>query len=253
MSSSDINVSFDYSVHPKTTRLISLIGKRGDVFPIRMWIFLGKYHPKDGRFHGYSEAEIEGVLGWDGPIGELVSALVRTGFLDRVGDQFKAHDWIEHEAHIWAIKKRNKKVALNRWKNYDNTHSTVGTTGIPKRTSGLPLPSSPSIPSIPSIPNKNKPKEHMKKPLETFVKPSAQEVTDYSKSLGKIIDGESFFSFYESKGWLIGKSPMKNWKAAVVTWQRRENTNKGFSNAKTGNSFRSGEKTDGKDGELVVL
>ena len=42
------------------------------------------------------------------------------------------------------------------------------------------------------------------------------------KEKGYVFDAGQFFDYYESKGWLVGKSPMKNWKAACSTWNRRE-------------------------------
>lgn len=56
-----------------------------------------------------------------------------------------------------------------------------------------------------------------------FMKPSPEEVTVYSKELGFDLDGQMFCDYYDSKGWVIGKSPMKNWKAAVRTWKMRSN------------------------------
>jgi len=55
-----------------------------------------------------------------------------------------------------------------------------------------------------------------------FVPPSVQEVEQYCKERNYGIDAEAFVAFYESKGWLIGKAKMKNWKSAVVTWVKRE-------------------------------
>jgi hypothetical protein len=34
------------------------------------------------------------------------------------------------------------------------------------------------------------------------------------------VDADAFVDFYESKGWLVGKNKMKDWKAAVRTWER---------------------------------
>ena len=34
------------------------------------------------------------------------------------------------------------------------------------------------------------------------------------------VDADKFIDFYESKGWLIGKNPMKDWKACVRTWEK---------------------------------
>lgn len=53
-----------------------------------------------------------------------------------------------------------------------------------------------------------------------FIKPSITEIENYAFSIDFKIDGEKFFNYYESQGWLIGKNPMKNWKAAVVTWKK---------------------------------
>ena len=56
---------------------------------------------------------------------------------------------------------------------------------------------------------------------QKFVKPSIEEIRQYCQEKGVNVDAEQFFNFYESKGWVIGKSPMKNWRAAVATWAKR--------------------------------
>ena len=56
-----------------------------------------------------------------------------------------------------------------------------------------------------------------------FVKPTVEEVAAYIKARGYTFDAEQFWSYYESKGWLVGKAPMKSWQAACVTWQKAEN------------------------------
>ena len=53
-----------------------------------------------------------------------------------------------------------------------------------------------------------------------FIKPTISEVEAYCKERGNGIDAQGFVDYYESKGWLIGKSPMKDWRAAVRTWER---------------------------------
>ena len=56
-----------------------------------------------------------------------------------------------------------------------------------------------------------------------FKKPTLEEVNDYCKERNNGIDAEAFIAFYESKGWLIGKAPMKNWKSAIITWEKSRN------------------------------
>jgi len=56
-----------------------------------------------------------------------------------------------------------------------------------------------------------------------FNKPSIDDIELYCTERNNKIDAVSFFNFYESKGWLIGKSKMKDWMAAVRTWEARDN------------------------------
>ena len=61
-----------------------------------------------------------------------------------------------------------------------------------------------------------------KKGSSHFQKPSLEAIREYCSSRGNNVDAEQFFNFYESKGWVVGKSPMKDWKAAIRTWEKRE-------------------------------
>lgn len=54
-----------------------------------------------------------------------------------------------------------------------------------------------------------------------FIKPSLDEIKAYCAERNNNIDAQSFFDFYESKGWKIGNTPMKDWRAAVRTWERK--------------------------------
>ena len=80
--------------------------------------------------------------------------------------------------------------------------TNVDTKKVPE---GLSLPESP------------------KTARKRFEKPTIEEITAYCKERGNGIDALSFFDYYESKGWVIGKSPMKDWKAAVRNWERMDN------------------------------
>lgn len=55
-----------------------------------------------------------------------------------------------------------------------------------------------------------------------FQKPTIEEIRQYCQERNNSVDPEKFFNVYESKGWLVGKSPMKDWKAAVRTWEQRQ-------------------------------
>lgn len=55
-----------------------------------------------------------------------------------------------------------------------------------------------------------------------FKKPTIEEVDAYCEERGNGIDAAAFWDFYESKGWFVGRNAMKDWKAAVRTWERRD-------------------------------
>lgn len=56
----------------------------------------------------------------------------------------------------------------------------------------------------------------------TFVPPSLEEVNNYLKEIGESrFTANSFIDFYQMKGWMVGKNKMKDWKAAIRTWQQR--------------------------------
>jgi hypothetical protein len=55
-----------------------------------------------------------------------------------------------------------------------------------------------------------------------FKKPTLDQVNDYCIERKNNVDAEAFLDFYESKDWKIGKNKMKDWKAAIRTWERRE-------------------------------
>jgi hypothetical protein len=59
-------------------------------------------------------------------------------------------------------------------------------------------------------------------PKGRMVPPTVDEVAAYCQERGNGLDPETFVDFYASKGWMVGKNPMKDWKAAVRTWERSE-------------------------------
>ena len=65
----------------------------------------------------------------------------------------------------------------------------------------------------------------LSKTNKRFSPPTYDEVNTYCNERGNDVDARAFVDFYTSNGWKVGQSPMKDWKAAVRTWERR-NTKK---------------------------
>lgn len=60
------------------------------------------------------------------------------------------------------------------------------------------------------------------KESKRFAPPSVDEVKEYCRERNNNVDAGSFVDFYTSKGWKVGGQAMKDWKAAVRTWERRD-------------------------------
>ena len=65
-----------------------------------------------------------------------------------------------------------------------------------------------------------KEKEKSKSKAKRFTPPTLEEVTAYCNERGNNVDPQHFIDYYTSNGWLVGKNKMKDWKAAVRTWER---------------------------------
>ena len=57
---------------------------------------------------------------------------------------------------------------------------------------------------------------------QQFKKPTIKEIQDYCSERGNKINAEYFFDYYEAKGWLVGKGKMKDWKAVIRNWERKD-------------------------------
>lgn len=55
-----------------------------------------------------------------------------------------------------------------------------------------------------------------------FTPPTLEEVTEYCQERKNNVNPQKFIDFYESKGWMIGKNKMKDWKASVRTWENKD-------------------------------
>ena len=79
-----------------------------------------------------------------------------------------------------------------------------------------------------------------------FTPPSIEEVAAYCQERGNGVDAARFVDFYSSKGWMVGKSRMKDWKAAVRNWERS-------SDAKATPVKKPGYNVQHHDGDLSDL
>lgn len=69
-----------------------------------------------------------------------------------------------------------------------------------------------------------KEKEKVEYTIKRFTPPTLQEVDEYCKHRKNNVDPIKWHNFYESKGWMVGRNKMKDWKAAVRTWEKNQST-----------------------------
>ena len=55
-----------------------------------------------------------------------------------------------------------------------------------------------------------------------FIKPTLEELSEYCEERSNTVDPQRFLDYYEANGWRVGKNPMKDWKAAIRTWEKNE-------------------------------
>lgn len=72
---------------------------------------------------------------------------------------------------------------------------------------------------------------------KNFTPPTVEEVQAYCQERKNKVDAQTFVDFYESKGWMVGKNKMKDWKAAVRTWERNRKDSGGTSGGSSKNSY----------------
>ena len=82
--------------------------------------------------------------------------------------------------------------------------------------------------------DKDKDKDKDKnKSNKRFTPPSREEVQEYIDEKGFSVDAERFIDYYTSNGWMVGKNHMKDWKATVRNWERKNGNITGTGNVQS--------------------
>lgn len=95
----------------------------------------------------------------------------------------------------------------------------------------------------------DKDKDKDKNKNKRFIPPSREEVQEYIDEKGFSVDAERFIDYYTSNGWMVGKNHMKDWKATVRNWERKNGTNLGTSYTVRGGVSENGGGTYGGSSE----
>lgn len=122
-----------------------------------------------------------------------------------------------------------KVVNIEKYQNYKGAKNEIA-----KKRELEHVPDTLSIPyRYPIDSTRNKKSKIRNKKSENiaskkFKKPTLDEIKKYCQERKNNVDPTKFFNHYESNGWKVGRNPMKDWQAAVRTWERNS-----FDNQKT--------------------
>lgn len=131
-------------------------------------------------------------------------------------DRYRPTDYVEEKSMLGLKKNKAYTLDVNKMDTKCIQDVSVGKESIGKVKLGED-----------SIVKDSKGESVRGEKAKRFIPPSVEEVEQYCIERSNNIEAQSFIDFYESKGWMIGKNKMKDWKAAVRTWERsRKQENK---------------------------
>jgi hypothetical protein len=131
------------------------------------------------------------------------------GQLDRV---FKG---LQTKKYILSVKVINELGRFTGWNHvvYDSPAN---------RDENLPSSTNAEVGQSAPISNTNTINSKLNIKKTKFIRPTASELEEYAKEINFFtFDSSSFLDYYDSKGWVVGSTTMKDWKATLRNWQRR--------------------------------
>jgi hypothetical protein len=194
-----------------------------------IWMMACQFAGEDGDLSRFKHQEIADWVDWRGDSEELIRVLVDCRWLDLIDGSLRIHDWLEHRPYYLKDRSRKRQTPTR----FDDVSGcSTRLQEIPGSSRKPPGDYNPSL--VQSIIVQSSPVKSMHNSKETakgFSPPSVQEVQEYAKTRCLTIDAERFVDFYQSKGWMVGKSKMKDWQATLRNWARtqREQTGKTLS------------------------
>lgn len=126
----DFRVAVDFFSHHKARKLKKRLGADGVMALLQLWAYAAKLRT-DGNLTGMTVEDIELAADWDGDDGALVTALHEVGFLDKDGDAYALHDWLENNAWAAGAESRSDASRLSRMaRTYPNEYQTLVEAGV---------------------------------------------------------------------------------------------------------------------------
>ena len=181
-----------------------------------IWMMACQFSGDDGDLSRFTPQEIADWMDWSGDSKELIDALVGCRWLDSIDGSLKVHDWMDHRPHYLKDRFRKQQDPKNSGRAATASKGFLEAPGSSRNFREVPGVSDPSLVQSSPVPSSPDSKGTDKR----FKPPTVQEVREYGKTQALPIDADLFVDHYEANGWLVGKTKMKNWQAAVRKWAR---------------------------------
>lgn len=123
----------------------------------------------------------------------ILQELIEAGVIDKNGDNIIIKFLDKQLNEFSDLSGKRSKAAHKRWSNANALQMESKSNAI---------------------------REDKRREKNIFIAPTHQEVLEYCIERNNNVDVNKFIDFYESKGWMVGKNKMKDWKASVRTWEK---------------------------------
>ena len=171
---------------------------------------------KKQRINGYTWVDYKKILNdipmlrikSTGALTRRVKKMEDTGFIKSIERRKNGH-----KLKYFALTKKSNSL-------FTQTHDPIHENENPIHLNAYPIDENEPINAIKDYTNNDYTIKEER--ALSFFKPTIEEIEYYCIGRYSPIDAELFFDYYESIGWIVGKSPMKDWKATIRTWEKRE-------------------------------
>ena len=174
---------------------------------------------KKQRIDGYTWVDYKKILNdipmmrikSKGALSRRVKIMEDTGFIKSIERRKNGH-----KLKYFALTKKSNSLFIQ-------SNNPIRENENPIHLNTYPIDENEPINTIKDYTNKDKTIKD--ESALSFLKPTIEEIEYYCIGRHSPIDAELFYDYYESIGWIVGKSPIKDWKATIRTWEKREDDN----------------------------
>ena len=215
---------------PEVWKIADILGIDADAVVgklVRIWIWADQ-QTHDGNARSVTKALLNRVSGVTG----FAQAMIDVGWLKAEETGLVFTNFERHNGH--TAKKRS--LSAKRVEAHRASNATVTPEALHERYKSATREEKRREEIDSSNTETQEPQGTAKPARVCFRKPTAQDVAEYATGICANVDPQEFIDHYTSNGWKVGKAPMKDWKAAVRNWAKRDLNGK----AKTDAAVRAG-------------